>query len=136
MLINLLRLIFIICALVFIFMLVRAWWHKRQQGELESTPFWPVAAIGFVANFLDTLGVGSFAVKTACYKQFKLIDDRLLPGTLNGQCVLPTVTQSLIFIGAVQVDPLTLIGMMVAAAAGAAWGRATSPRSIARPSGW
>lgn len=39
MLINLLRLIFIICALVFIFMLVRAWWHKRQQGELESTPF-------------------------------------------------------------------------------------------------
>ncbi|MGT4070749.1 UNVERIFIED_CONTAM: sulfite exporter TauE/SafE family protein [Aeromonas hydrophila] len=122
MLINLLRLIFISCALVFIFMLVRAWWHKRQQGELESTPFWPVAAIGFVANFLDTLGVGSFAVKTACYKQFKLIDDRLLPGTLNGQCVLPTVTQSLIFIGAVQVDPLTLIGMMVAAAAGAAWG--------------
>lgn len=61
-------------------------------------------------------------MKTACYKQFKLIDDRLLPGTLNGQCVLPTVTQSLIFIGAVQVDPLTLIGMMVAAAAGAAWG--------------
>ena len=77
-----------------------------------------MAAIGFVANFLDTLGVGSFAVKTACYKQFKLIDDRLLPGTLNGQCVLPTVTQSLIFIGAVQVDPLTLIGMMVAALPG------------------
>lgn len=61
-------------------------------------------------------------MKTACYKQFKLIDDRLLPGTLNGQCVLPTVTQSLIFIGAVKVDPVTLIGMMVAAAAGAAWG--------------
>lgn len=122
MLINLLRLIFIVCALAFVFMLVRAWWHKRQQGSLESTPFWPVAAIGFVANFLDTLGVGSFAVKTACFKQFKLIDDRLLPGTLNGQCVLPTVAQSLIFIGVVKVDPITLISMMVAAAAGAAWG--------------
>ena len=122
MLINLLRLIFIICALAFIFMLVQAWWQKRRQGSLEPTPFWPVAAIGFVANFLDTLGVGSFAVKTACYKQFKLIDDRLLPGTLNGQCVLPTVTQSLIFIGVVKVDPLTLISMMVAAAVGAAWG--------------
>ncbi|MGL4353735.1 MAG: TSUP family transporter [Aeromonas popoffii] len=115
MLINLLR-------LIFIFMLVQAWWQKRRQGSLEPTPFWPVAAIGFAANFLDTLGVGSFAVKTACYKQFKLIDDRLLPGTLNGQCVLPTVTQSLIFIGVVKVDPFTLISMMIAAAAGAAWG--------------
>ncbi|WP_421353238.1 phosphoribosylglycinamide synthetase C domain-containing protein, partial [Aeromonas taiwanensis] len=78
--------------------------------------------ICFVANFLDTLGVGSFAVKTACYKQFRLIDDRVLPGTLNGQCVLPTVTQALIFIGVVNVDPVTLISMMAAAAAGAAWG--------------
>ena len=53
MLVTFLRLLFIGCALVFIFMLVHAWWHKRRRGELESTPFWPVAAIGFVANFLD-----------------------------------------------------------------------------------
>ncbi len=65
MLIMLLRLLFIGCGLVFIFMLLNAWWHKRQRGELEATPFWPVAGIGFVANFLDTLGVGSFAVKTS-----------------------------------------------------------------------
>lgn len=122
MLVDILRLIFIAGGLVFIFMLVQACWRKRRSGTFEATPFWPVALIGCVANFLDTLGVGSFAVKTACYKQFKLIDDRLLPGTLNGQCVLPTVTQSLIFIGAVAVEPLTLISMMIAAAAGAAWG--------------
>lgn len=122
MLVDILRLVFIAGGLVFIFMLVQACWQKRCKGTFESTPFWPVALIGGVANFLDTLGVGSFAVKTACYKQFKLIDDRLLPGTLNGQCVLPTVTQSLIFVGAVAVEPLTLISMMIAAAAGAAWG--------------
>ncbi len=122
MLVDILRLVFIAGGLVFIFMLVQACWQKRCNGTFESTPFWPVALIGGVANFLDTLGVGSFAVKTACYKQFKLIDDRVLPGTLNGQCVLPTVTQSLIFVGAVAVDPLTLISMMMAAAAGAAWG--------------
>lgn len=122
MLVDILRIIFIAGGLAFVFMLVQACWQKRCNGTLESTPFWPVALIGGVANFLDTLGVGSFAVKTACYKQFKLIDDRLLPGTLNGQCVLPTVTQSLIFIGAVAVEPLTLISMMIAAAAGAAWG--------------
>ncbi|WP_429106512.1 TSUP family transporter [Aeromonas allosaccharophila] len=122
MLVDILRIIFIVGGLTFVFMLVQACWQKRCNGTLESTPFWPVALIGGVANFLDTLGVGSFAVKTACYKQFKLIDDRVLPGTLNGQCVLPTVTQSLIFIGAVAVEPLTLISMMIAAAAGAAWG--------------
>lgn len=122
MLVDILRIIFITGGLAFVFMLVQACWQKRCNGTLESTPFWPVALIGGVANFLDTLGVGSFAVKTACYKQFKLIDDRVLPGTLNGQCVLPTVTQSLIFIGAVAVEPLTLISMMIAAAAGAAWG--------------
>ena len=122
MLVDVLRIIFIACGLAFVFMLVQACWQKKCNGTLESTPFWPVALIGGVANFLDTLGVGSFAVKTACYKQFKLIDDRVLPGTLNGQCVLPTVTQSLIFVGAVAVEPLTLISMMMAAAAGAAWG--------------
>ena len=122
MLVDILRIIFIAGGLAFVFMLVQACWQKRCNGTLESTPFWPVALIGGGANFLDTLGVGSFAVKTACYKQFKLIDDRVLPGTLNGQCVLPTVTQSLIFIGAVAVEPMTLISMMIAAAAGAAWG--------------
>ncbi|WP_279503370.1 sulfite exporter TauE/SafE family protein [Aeromonas veronii] len=122
MLVDILRLVFIAGGLVFIFMLVQACWQKKQSGSFEATPFWPVALIGGVANFLDTLGVGSFAVKTACYKQFKLIDDRVLPGTLNGQCVLPTVTQSLIFVGAVAVEPLTQISMMMAAAAGAAWG--------------
>ncbi|MCR3973631.1 TSUP family transporter [Aeromonas veronii] len=122
MLVDILRLVFIAGGLVFVFMLVQACWRKKQSGSFEATPFWPVALIGGVANFLDTLGVGSFAVKTACYKHFKLIDDRVLPGTLNGQCVLPTVTQSLIFVGAVAVDPLTLISMMMAAAAGAAWG--------------
>ncbi|MEH8219390.1 sulfite exporter TauE/SafE family protein [Aeromonas veronii] len=122
MLVDILRLVFIAGGLVFIFMLVQACWRKKQSGSFEATPFWPVALIGGVANFLDTLGVGSFAVKTACYKQFKLLDDRVLPGTLNGQCVLPTVTQSLIFVGAVAVEPLTLISMMIAAAAGAAWG--------------
>ena len=85
-------------------MLIHAWWHKRQQGSLEPTL--AGGGIGFVANFLDTLGVGSFAkVKTACYKAVQADRRSAVARTLNGQCVLPTVTQSLIFIGAVKVDP-------------------------------
>lgn len=117
-----LRLVFIAGALVYLFLLLSAWHRRWRSGTLESTPFWKVAAIGGFANFLDTLGVGSFAVKTAFYKHFKIIDDKVLPGTLNGQCVLPTVVQSLIFIGVVKVDPTTLVGMMISAALGAAIG--------------
>lgn len=122
MLMSLLRCLFVVGALVYVVMLLRAWWRRREEGRLEATPFWTVGAIGCFANFLDTLGVGSFAVKTAFYKHLKLIDDRLLPGTLNGQCVLPTITQALIFIGMVRVEPTTLLPMMVSAAVGAAVG--------------
>lgn len=56
MLVDILRLVFIAGGLVFIFMLVQACWRKKQSGSFEATPFWPVALIGGVANFLDTLG--------------------------------------------------------------------------------
>jgi len=74
MLVAILRLVLIAGGLVLIFMLVQACRRKKQRGSFEATPFWPVALIGGVANFLDTLGVGSVAVKTACYKQLKLSD--------------------------------------------------------------
>jgi uncharacterized membrane protein YfcA len=50
------------------------------------------------------------------------VDDRVIPGTLNvGHC-LPVVAQALIFITVVEVAPLTLISMMVAATLGAVIG--------------
>nr|WP_305425378.1 hypothetical protein [Photobacterium leiognathi] len=62
---------------VFIVMLIRAWRRNRKQEA--DTRIIPVALIGGFANFCDTLGVGSFAIMTAGYKQFKLIDDQVLP---------------------------------------------------------
>ncbi|OAN18818.1 permease [Photobacterium jeanii] len=105
---------------VFIVMLIHAWRKSRKQ-EAE-TKIIPIAIIGGFANFCDTLGVGSFAIKTAGYKQFKLVDDQLLPGTLNCQSVLATVTQSLIFLTAVDVDSTTLVSLVVAACLGATVG--------------
>ncbi|KXI23172.1 sulfite exporter TauE/SafE family protein [Photobacterium sanguinicancri] len=105
---------------VFIVMLFNSWRKNRKQ-EAE-TKILPIAFIGGFANFCDTLGVGSFAIKTAGYKQFKLIDDKLLPGTLNCQAVLATVAQSLIFLTAVQVDSITLVSLVVAACLGATIG--------------
>jgi uncharacterized membrane protein YfcA len=74
---------------------------------------------GFITNFFDTLGVGSFAPTTSLYKLLRLVPDERIPGTLNAGHALPTVAQALIFIAAVTVDPLTLIAMIAAAVLGA-----------------
>jgi len=76
--------------------------------------------IGFVTNFFDTLGVGSFAPTTAAFRLFGLVPDEKIPGTLNVGHALPTVTQALIFIAVVRVDPTTLV-LMIAAAVSGAW---------------
>ncbi len=77
------------------------------------------ALTGFVTNFFDTLGVGSFAPTTSLYKLLRLVPDERIPGTLNVGHALPTVAQALIFIAAVTVDPATLIAMIGAAVLGA-----------------
>lgn len=81
-----------------------------------------LAGIGLVTNFFDTLGIGSFAPTTFFYKFTNLVDDRVIPGTLNvGHC-LPVVTQALIFITVIKVAPVTLISIMFAATLGAVFG--------------
>ena len=74
---------------------------------------------GFVTNFFDTLGIGSFAPTTAIFKLRTRMPDENIPGTLNVGHTLPTVTQAFIFIALVTVDFVTLAGMIAAAVAGA-----------------
>jgi uncharacterized membrane protein YfcA len=75
--------------------------------------------IGFVTNFFDTLGIGSFAPTTAVFKFFKMVPDRLIPGTLNVGHTLPTITQAFIYTLVIEVDITTLILMILAAVLGA-----------------
>ena len=78
--------------------------YKRRK-EFYRAPWIPLTGIGFVTNFFDTLGIGSFAPTTSFYKFAKLVDDRVIPGTLNAGHCLPVVAQALIFITVVQVAP-------------------------------
>jgi uncharacterized membrane protein YfcA len=94
----------------------------RKRKNLSPAPWAPLLFIGFLTDFLDTLGIGSFAVTTSFYKFTKLVDDRVVPGTLNAGHCLPTVTEALIFITVVEVAPSTLISMMFAATLGAVLG--------------
>ena len=76
--------------------------------------------IGFVTNFLDTLGIGSFATTTTIYRLKRLVDDRKIPGTLNVGHALPTVAQAWIYTTLVEVE-FTTLALLILAAIGGSW---------------
>ncbi len=76
--------------------------------------------IGFVTNFFDTLGIGSFATTTSLFRMLGAVPDELIPGTLNVGHTAPSVTQAFIYIAIVAVAMPTL-GAMIAAAVAGAW---------------
>jgi len=78
------------------------------------------AGIGFVTNFFDTLGIGSFATTTSFYKLRNLVKDEIIPGTLNVGHTLPTIAQAFIYIAIIEVDMKTLI-LLIAASVLGAW---------------
>jgi uncharacterized membrane protein YfcA len=96
--------------------------RTRKSAPAQATLFPSPAgtATGFVTNFFDTLGIGSFATTTSVFRQWRLVPDELIPGTLNVGHTLPAITQAFIFIRIVPVDGRTL-AMMIAAAVAGAW---------------
>ena len=75
--------------------------------------------VGFITNFCDTLGIGNFALTTAALKFARRISDEDIPGTLNVGHALPVLTEALIFIAAIMVDPRLLVAMIIASILGA-----------------
>jgi uncharacterized membrane protein YfcA len=96
--------------------------YLKNRDKLSTAPWPALAGTGFLTNFLDTLGIGSFAQQTAIFKFFRLVDDRIIPGTLNVANTIPTLAEAFIFMTVVKVAPLTLACMAVAAPIGAALG--------------
>ncbi len=78
--------------------------------------------LGFVTNFFDTLGIGSFATTTAACRARRLVSDELIPGTLNVGHALPTIVQAIIYITVIDVDKATLALLIGAAVVGAWFG--------------
>jgi uncharacterized membrane protein YfcA len=93
---------------------------KGATGEDSPRPTPLELVIGFVTNFFDTLGIGSFASTTAIFKLKGLVRDERIPGTLNVGHTLPTLVQALIYIAIVNVDVWTLT-LMIAAAVLGSW---------------
>lgn len=79
-------------------------------------------AIGFVTNFFDTLGIGSFAPTTAWFKLRSVVPDRIIPGTLNVGHTPPVIVQAFIYTVIIEVDMVTLSVLIGASVAGAWFG--------------
>jgi uncharacterized membrane protein YfcA len=90
---------------------------RRRQDRRWPTPVEMV--VGFVTDFFDTLGIGSFAPTTAIFKLRRMVPDELIPGTLNVGHTHAAITESLIFITAILVDPVLLVSAVVSSAVGA-----------------
>ena len=70
--------------------------------------------LGFVVNFFDALGIGSFAPTCAAYAGFKMIDDdRKVKGTMNAGVAIQVIFEALLFITAVEVKLTTLVPMVL-----------------------
>jgi uncharacterized membrane protein YfcA len=120
-----------------------AWGFSLRSKVKEGLiPSFYQAMVGFVTDFLDTLGIGSFATTTSLYRLPKTlgvydttadsfastpppssffgkpVDDDNLPGTLNVGHTLPTILQALIYISVVKIDLWTLWLLIAASVAG------------------
>ncbi|HZF38926.1 MAG TPA: sulfite exporter TauE/SafE family protein [Blastocatellia bacterium] len=97
-----------------------AWLSAIRRGR-AGEPIAPDSirtGVGFVTNFFDTLGIGSFATTTSFFKFLKLVKDEVIPGTLNVGHTLPTITQAFIYIAIVEVEMTTLIPLIAASVLG------------------
>lgn len=108
--------VLVILALFYIW---RWWTISRSAPGGRERPDALDLGTGFVTNFFDTLGIGSFATTTALFKFRRRMPDEQIPGTLNAGHAPPTFVQALVFIVAVAVDVTTLIGMIAASVLGA-----------------
>jgi uncharacterized membrane protein YfcA len=95
------------------------------NAPAEKVKLAPQLGIGFLANFMDTLGVGSFAITSSIYKLLNAVPDDLIPGTMNVGHALPTITEAFIFVAIVAVEFRTLAAMIAAAVLGAWIGAGT-----------
>jgi uncharacterized membrane protein YfcA len=87
-----------------------------KLGSVKPTPGFILT--GVVTDFFDTLGIGSFATTTTIYRATKWVKDALIPGTLNAGHTFATLAQAFIYTQVVEVEPVTLIGMIIAAVVG------------------
>jgi len=98
------------------------WVWFTGRGRAPGVPTLWELFVGFITNFFDTLGIGSYAPTTALFKFRHMVPDEKIPGTLNVGHSLPTILEAFLFIAIVNVDALTLVLLIGGAVCGAWFG--------------
>lgn len=93
-----------------------------HKDELDKSKMGYNVIVSMIANFFDTLGIGSYAIATSAWKFNKAVDDDLIPGTLNVAFGIPICVEATIFIQRIDMDPLTLVLMIAASIVGSILG--------------
>jgi uncharacterized membrane protein YfcA len=108
----------ILATLLFAVVLIKAAIEKRAFPTAETI------GLGAVVSFFDTLGIGSFAPSTAWLKFRRLVPDGLIPPTILVGLTITAVVESIIFLLqlGVKVDPVLLVGCVLACATGGLMG--------------
>jgi hypothetical protein len=109
---------------------VSVWLRAVRRRKLAMRPSLGDMAIGCGTCFLDTLGIGSYAQITALFKLRGNPPDELIPGTLNVGNAIAIIFSALLFVEMINVEPVLLTSMVVAAGAGA-WVSANYAPSMA-----
>ena len=115
----LLRLLIIAYTLIFVIYMILDCIKHRSEMKRPPKIIIINLIIGFFTNFLDTLGIGSFATTQAGFKLSKSCPDEVMPGTLNVGDTVPVVFEFILFLELVEIAPLTLIGLLASASVGA-----------------
>ena len=117
--VNIIRVVWAVLMSVYGYFFIKDYRQVSAAGELEDVSVGKAGFIGFLTNFLDTLGIGSFAPTVALNKFMKMgVRDKELPGLLNVADTLPVMVEAVIFTTVIKVEPITLISMLAAAALG------------------
>ena len=96
-----------------------AWVKAARRGPDSNRPKIGAMAVGALTSFLDTLGIGSFAPTTALFKLFHMVDDELIPGTLNVGLTASGVAEAVYFVKSIEIDPALLAATIASAVLGA-----------------
>ena len=118
-LISIMRIVLGIVAVITTVVIVKDCMAHKDEIKGTAGQFIGLAIIGFITNFFDTWGIGSFAPTQASFKFTKLSPDETVPGTLNVGDTLPVSVEALLFLGFSDIDPITLLLMLAAACIGA-----------------